>query len=252
MKIKSIKKLNNKYKIILEDNKEIITYDEVIIKNNILYKKELNEEIIEEIEKQNNYYETYNNILKLIKNKLRSESEIIEYMNKKEIEKNTQKEILEKLKNTKLINDKIYTHAYIHDKISFTPDGPNKIKKELLTKKIDEQIINEELEKINQEEINEKLEKLIIKKLNSNTKYSNTMLKNRLLNHFINLGYEKENILDIIENNIKIDNEIIKKEYIKLEKKLKNKYSEEELKKNIKQKLYQKGFSIDEINNILN
>ncbi len=251
MKIKTIKKLKNKYKIILEDNIEIITYDEVIIKNNILYKKELSEETIKVIEKQNNYYETYNNILKLIKTKLRSESEIIEYMNKTEIEKETQKEILKKLKNLKLINDEIYTHAYIHDKISFTPDGPNKIKKELLTKKIDEQIINQELEKLNQQEINEKLEKLIIKKLNSNTKYSNTMIKNKVLNHFINLGYEKQNILDIIEKNKKTDDEIIKKEYIKLEKKLKNKYSEQELKRNIKQKLYQKGFNLDEINNLL-
>ena len=38
MKISKIQKKNNKYKIILEDNNIIETYDEILIKENILYK----------------------------------------------------------------------------------------------------------------------------------------------------------------------------------------------------------------------
>ena len=76
------------------------------------------------------------------------------------------------------------------------------------------------------------------------------MLKQKLINYFMNLGYEKNDIVDIIENNQTQNNEIIKKEYNKIYNKLKNKYEGEELKRNIKQKLYQKGFSIDEINNV--
>ena len=44
MKINKIQKKNNKYKIILEDKTVIETYDEIIIKENILYKKEITEE----------------------------------------------------------------------------------------------------------------------------------------------------------------------------------------------------------------
>ena len=76
MKILGIKKQNNKYKIKLEDNITIETYDEVIIKNNILYKKEIDEELKNKIEEENKYYETYNEIVKLINKKLRSEKEI--------------------------------------------------------------------------------------------------------------------------------------------------------------------------------
>ena len=68
----------------------------------------------------------------------------------------------------------------------------------------------------------------------------------------MNLGYEKSDIVDIIENNQTHNNEIIKKEYNKLYNKLKNKYQDETLKRNIKQKLYQKGFDIEEINKIVN
>lgn len=250
MKINKIQRKNNKYKIILEDNTIIETYDEVIIKENILYKKEITEDLKHKIEKENQYYDIYNNILKYIKTKLRSETEIREYIRKNEIDKKIEEDIINKLKSTKLIDDNIYVHAYIHDKIMFTNDGPLKIKKDLLKNKIDVTLIEDELEKLDREELQEKLKKLVLKKMNTNTKYSNNMLKQKLINYFMNLGYEKSDIVDIIENNQTQNNEIIKKEYNKIYNKLKNKYEGEELKRNIKQKLYQKGFSIDEINNV--
>ena len=47
------------------------------------------------------------------------------------------------------------------------------------------------------------------------------------------------------------DNTIIKKEYEKLFNKLSRKYKDKELYSQIKNKLYQKGFSYDEINNYI-
>ena len=250
MKIMKIQKKNNKYKIILEDNNIIETYDEVIIKENILYKKEMTDELKSKIEKENKYYEIYNNILKYIKTKLRSEYEIREYIKKNEIDKITEENLINKLKDSKLIDDKTYTYAYIHDRMKFSNDGPYKIKKELIKNKIEENIIEEELNKIDKEEIYEKLKKQILKKLSANTKYSNNMIKQKLINYFITQGYEKQMIIEILENNLVSNTNILKKEYDKLYNKYKNKYDEYELKKVIKKRLYQKGFSIDEINNI--
>lgn len=250
MKIINIKKQNNKYKIKLEGNITIETYDEVIIKNNILYKKEIDENLKEKIEEENKFYNTYNEIVKLINKKLRSEKEIKEIMNKKEIK--NQEELINKLKSSNLINDELYAKAYIHDRISFSNDGINKIKKELVNQEIDEDIIENELNKIDRKDQKEKLEKLIIKKLNTNTKYSNKIMKQKITNYFINLGYDKEEINEILNREQIDNNEIIKKEYNKLINKYKTKYEEEKLKYIIKQKLYQKGFNIEEINNLVN
>ena len=57
MKIKKVRKQGTKYKIILENNDVITTYDEVIIKNNILYKKEINLDLLNRILEENKYYE---------------------------------------------------------------------------------------------------------------------------------------------------------------------------------------------------
>lgn len=250
MKIINIKKQKNKYKIKLEGNITIETYDEVIIKNNILYKKEIDENLKEKIEEENKFYNTYNEIVKLINKKLRSEKEIKEIMNKKEIK--NQEELINKLKSSNLINDELYAKAYIHDRISFSNDGINKIKKELVNQEIDEDIIENELNKIDRKDQKEKLEKLIIKKLNTNTKYSNKIMKQKITNYFINLGYDKEEINEILNREQIDNNEIIKREYNKLINKYKTKYEEEKLKYIIKQKLYQKGFNIEEINNLVN
>ncbi len=250
MKIINIKKQNNKYKIRLDENITIETYDDIILKYNILYKKEIDENLKEKIEEENKFYETYNEIVKLINKKLRSEKEIKEIMNKKEIK--NQEGLLTKLKSTNLINDELYAKAYIHDKISFSNDGINKIKKDLINQEIQEDIIESEIEKINRVEQKQKLEKLIMKKLKANTKYSDKIMKQKITNYFINLGYDKEDINEIL-NAITTDNdEIIKKEYNKLINKYKTKYDEEKLKYIIKQKLYQKGFNIEEINKLIN
>ena len=95
------------------------------------------------------------------------------------------------------------------------------------------------------------MEKLILKKINSNTKYSNNYLKNKIVNEMINLGYEKNNIIDILDNNLKNDNSILEKEFNKIYNKLNKKYEGSELNKRVEQKLYSKGFNISEIKKMI-
>lgn len=251
MKILNIKKQGSKYKIKLEDSSIIETYDEVIIKNNILYKKEITDELKEKITKENNYYKIYNDVIKYINKKIRSEKEIREYINKKEINNQEKEKIIEDLKQSKLINDSVYAKAYIHDKMCLSNFGINKIKNELIKEGIDENIIEEELNIIDNNEL-EKLEKLITKKIKTNKKYSEKIMKQKITNEFIKLGYNKEDIENILEKEKIEDNTIIEKEYNKLYNKYKLKLDDEKLKYTIKQKLYQKGFDIEDINQIIN
>ena len=94
-------------------------------------------------------------------------------------------------------------------------------------------------------------EKLILKKINSNKKYSNQLLKQKILNEMINLGYDKNSILQILENNLKDNNNILNNEFDRVYNKLKVKYSGNELNNKTKQKLIQKGFSIHDINKLI-
>ena len=246
MKIDKIKKSGKKYKIVLEDGTEIKTFDDVIINYNLLYHKEIDDVLLNKILKDNTYYEVYNKVLNLISKKIRSEKEINEFLDKYDVDKN---KIITKLKSINLINDKLFAKAYISDKINLSNEGIDKIKNDLLKHNIDLNVIEEELSKIDANLIDKKIFKLINKKI-KNSKYTGYKLKYKVVNELINLGYDKYKIIEIYDNlDIKNDN-LINKEYDKLYRQLSKKYSGKELEYKINTKLYNKGFTSEEINNI--
>ena len=249
MKIEKIKKLKNgKYKLELDNEDSIITYDEVILKNNLLYNPKIDDKL-ENLYKDTSYYDIYYKVVKLISKRLRSEKEIIEYLKKNEVEE--YEEILNKLKNINLINDTNFAKAYTYDKVYLSKDGPNKIREELISYGIKSDIIEEVISNVDNDVLNEKLEKLVIKKIKQNNK-STSLFKQKLVYDLLNLGYDREDILLHFDKNYKSNSSIIKKDYDKLYKKLSLKYDENKLKYEIKNKLYQKGYSKEEIEGLIN
>ncbi len=246
MLITKIQKKGSKYKIYL-DNEVIDTYDEIILKYNLLYKKELTDDLKEKIIKENNYYENYHKAMDFINKRLRSEYEVLNYLNKIDCHDSTS--IIEKLKSIGLINDEAFAKAYVNDKINLSLDGPDKIRNNLKKLKVDNDIIDKALSNIDENIILEHIKKLINKKIKS-TKYTGYVLKNKITIYLINLGYSKyliNKVLDNMELNNNLDGEMEK-----IYKKLSLKYQDDELKLKLKQKLYSKGFSAEKINEFIN
>ena len=251
MKIDKIEKLkDNKYKITI-DGEVITTFDDVILDNNLLFKKEIDIELYNIIIKDTEYYTGYNKVVKYILKRRRSEKEIKEYLIKLQLKENDIAKIINKLKSINLINDREYCKAFINDKVNLSKQGINKIRLNLLQQDIPIEIIEEELKKIDSDILNNRLEKLIIKKIDSNRKYSKNILKQRILNEMINLGYNKETILDILDENIRDDQNIIEKEFEKIYNKFSKKYTGNELNIKIKQKLLSKSFNSEDIDSLI-
>ena len=239
MKIIKYKKMsNNKYKVFLENNENIVLHENIILKYNLLIEKNIDN--LEKLQRDNNNYLIYDMALKYINIKMRSKYEIYNYLIKK-CDKKIVDETIEKLKENGYINDRQYVKSFIVDKINLNKYGENRIKSELLKLKIDENIINEELENINEDDIINNLETLIDKKMKSNKTYAGDVLKQKLLSDFMNKGYKKEDILKILDNKDLSNDDLYEKEYNKLYNKYQKKYSSEQLEYIIKQKLYQKG-----------
>lgn len=251
MKIKSYKKIGNKYRIFFDSGDVIDTYDDVIVNGNFLYKKDLSQDDIDYINSQNVFYDLYNKVLVFIK-KLHSEYEVKCFIDKFDVTDSVKGSIFSKLKDLNLIDDRIYVRAYVHDKFFLSNDGPNKIRRNLLSSGVDSSIIDSEILKIGHDEVFSKLNKLISKKMNLNIKCSSSVLKKKLLSYFVNLGYDSEDISSILDSIDINTDDVLKKEYDKLFNKMKNKYDDKELEYKIRQKLYQKGFNLDEINGLFN
>lgn len=251
MKIEGVKKTKSgKYKITFDNNETLSTYDDVILNNGLLFHKEVDSDLLDKLNIETSYYDIYNKTIKFISRKLRSEKEIKLFLDKNNVNSSDKKKIINKLKEIRLINDEVFANAYTQDRINLSTDGPYKIKNELIKNDIDEDTINEVMSKIDEDIVYEKLVKLIVKKINSNHNKSNYMLKQKIVGDMLNLGYSKEMIVEIIDNNLKSNKNVIENEYKKLYRKLERKYEGEELERQVRIKLMQKGFSSDDINNI--
>jgi len=252
MKIKKIKKLSsNKYKIEFEDAESIITYDNVILENNILLKKEIDSETYIKLSSQNSYYEIYNKAVKYIVTKLRSEKEIKEYIKKYTEEPELTNKIIEQLRKEGLLNEERYIKAFIEDKANLTMWGPYKIERELEKHEVNMEYVKNVLEKYDLKLFEDKIEKLISKKEKANKKCSSYMLKQKMERELVELGYPKDMIKEKLSSLSIDENEIVSKEIDKMYKKLSKKYIDQQLYYQLKQKMMQKGFSYESINNAL-
>jgi len=234
---------NNKYKF-----NDLILYEEVVIKHNLLYKKEVSN--LDEIIKDNYYYEIYNVSLKYINKKIRSHEELKVYLLNKDYDINIIESVLSKLKSINVLNDELYCKSYINDKLYLTKYGIGKIKNDLLNQKINIDLIDKSITSEMIEYSDNKFNKLLDKYIKAHKNKSKNELRNKVFTYFINLGYDYEVIkekFNLFE--IKVSSVDIKKEYDKLYKKYKNKYKGYELDNYIKNRMYQKGFSFEEIDN---
>lgn len=230
----------SKYKITL-DNEEILLYEDIIIKYDILLKKDVTNFEKEKYLKENIYYDNYYKAIKYINIRLRSEKEINEYLLKNNNNKDDINNIILTLKNQGYINDSLFAKSYINDSINMKLNGPLKIENELRKLGIDDYIINNELQTFTKEIQEEKINKYINKQVKSNHNKSLYILKQKILNNLISLGYNREDIINKLDS-ISIDEKLIyEKEYNKIYNSLSKKYSGYELEQKIRQKLYQKG-----------
>ena len=252
MKITKFKKVGvGKYKIYIDNGTTEIFYEDVIVNNNLLLNKELTNDKLSKLIKDNYKASIYSLAYNYISKSLRSKKEIEEYLTKKGYDPNLVLEVIKTLIKKDYINDFSYAKSFINDRINITNYGPYKIKKDLFDKGINEEIIHEVFEDIDNDIFNNKLSNLINKYFKLNNKKASAILKMKALNYFVNLGYSKEQVIfELDKIVINSNSDYIKKEYDKLYSKYSKKYKEEYLENFIRNKLYQKGFSIDDLDKI--
>ena len=191
--IKYEKKTDNKYQIYLENDKKITIHEDVILKNKLLFKKEIDAELLETLLNDNENYDIYNKCVKYISVRLRSVNEIKEYMQRKNIDNDLIIKTIDKLTENNLLNDEVFTKAFIKDKLNFTTMGPYRVELELKKHHIDTNIINKYIHEIDYDFLEEKINKQINKLIKNSKNKPN--LKNKIYHNLLQLGYPSEIIL---------------------------------------------------------
>lgn len=248
MKILKYKKTTkDRYRIELDSGRELLLYEDVILKFELLLKKEVLESEIINIELFNQECDVYHVALENINHRFKSIYDTKEFLRKKDYPIYLIDKAINKLINQGYLNDRLFVKSYINNQIMTTNKGPYKIKRELEGHMVDCNVVDEELAVFDEERQIEKINKVAVRLYKSNRNKGGSVLKRKIVNDLVNLGYDSSVILKVISDfDFSNNMEIVKKEYDKLYKKLSRKYSGKELEYKIKEKLYQKGLSYEE------
>ena len=248
MKVIKYKKMaNSRYKVYLDENHELLLYEDVILKYNLLIRKDIDEKLIIEMDKYNQECDVYYVALNSIKNRFRSVYELRSILLKKEYPIDLVNSAIDKLIKQGYLNDRSYCKSFINNQMITTNNGPFKIIRQLNEKKVDSSIIDEEISIFDDEEQILRIKKLIDRGIKSNHTKGGVVLKQKIYNDLKNLGYD----ISLINNTINLyefgnNSDIAKKEYDKLYRKYIKKYSGDELKYKIREKMYLKGLNYEE------
>ena len=156
---KYTKMKSNKYKVLFDDI-EVKLYDDVIIKYQLLRKKEITDEEFQEITEYNDRLEAYYKALKYISNKLRTEKEVFNYLDKV-YSKSVIRETIERLKQDGYLNKEVYLKSYLADQINLSNNGPEKIKKDLVKLGFTDEEFRERIDDIKDEVWLNKIEYIV-------------------------------------------------------------------------------------------
>lgn len=248
MKIVKYKKgSKGRYKVYLEDGKELSFYEEVILKFNLLLSKEINDDTLMLADQYNQECDVYYVALHNLESHYKSVYELREWLKRKEYPEELIEKAIDKLMEQGYLNDEMYAKSYVNTQMITTNKGPYRLKRELEEKKITPEIIENALGNYTEEEQEARIRKVIDKSLHSNHNKGGIVLKQKIYSQLQILGYDVFLINSIISQYSFSNNpEMVKKEYEKLKRKYSRKYEGEMLEKVIKEKLYLKGLRYEE------
>jgi regulatory protein len=247
--ITDIKKLKSGYKVTFDDefvsNIELDIFIKYHLKPGISLEKDVYYEMLKENDK---LYYTKLGVLKL--KKMQTKKELQDYLVDKGCNYHLAQALVSNFEKKRYVNDDEYARLYIEMKKYVY--GPKLITSNLSKKGLDQSIIKKHLEQIDEYEI---LSVLVKKKYIS---YKQKTQKQALIstrNHLLTKGYKRE-IIDTLLMHIKQEfprdeSQLLEKSFDKLYEKYKDKKQGYELKAFLKQKLYQKGFEMNDIEAIL-
>lgn len=244
--VKYKKKKNNKYLITLSNGDSLELFEEVILKNNLLIKKDIDSSDINFIINDQQFYSCYYDILKMIRVRPRSIYEVKTKMIKDKYDEELVLDVIEKVKKQGYLDDKLFATSYINNQIITTNHGPRRISSDLKKKGVSSSVINEVISIYDNYVEEEKVSKIIDKMIKSNRNKGNNYLRRKIYNDLLRDGFSKSIVDKVISSKeFGDDSEIKAREYEKIKARLQKKYSGNELEYKINDALIKKGFNIN-------
>lgn len=228
--------------------------EDVLIQFGLRKGLELHDELITKITFEDEVKKALHMCYDFLSHRMRSEHEVVTYLKKKEIDERIIAQVVKQLRKQNYVNDLEFAKSYIRDKKRLATKGPLLIVKELKEKGVREDDSRQALVEYSDEEQLEAAVQFITKKAKHATKESQKALRQKLGLQLQQKGFTYDIIQEALsklpEQSAEDEREALRKQAEKAHQRYK-KYTGFDYTRRMKQYLYSKGFSIEQINDVI-
>lgn len=258
-KITTQKQSIERFNIYLDDGqgeKYAFSVDQdILIKYNLQKGKEIDELDIQELQYGDLSKKAYNKALEFLSYRMRSIKEVAEHLTKKEFTDTIIQDVIYKLKEYNYVDDLEFATAYVRTQKQTNGKGPSVLKRELIGKGINPDLIEQALLEYKDDDQLQEATRHAEKLLKKNNKISTVQLKQKIEQHLIRKGFPYDIISKVLDEvQYEQDESEEWTALVKHAEKAQRKYQNEDpyqYKVKMKQFLYRKGFSIELIEKFL-
>nr|WGD60366.1 recombination regulator RecX [Bacillus velezensis] len=254
-KISTQKKNTERFNIFLDEKYAFSVDADVLVRFDLKKGKELDELDILEIQHGDDVKKAFNRAVEFLSYRMRSEKEVRDHLKKKETPDMVISEVIHKLYDYRYLNDKEFAEAYASTHKKTNGKGSDVLFRELKAKGIDDDTIKETLSAFTFDEQIQEALKHIGKILKKDKKLSTKEIRQRAQMQLQRKGFPFDVINAALEqteyeNDDEAEMEALKAHAEKAIRKYRYDGSYESGMK-VKQYLFRKGFSIDDIDQFL-
>lgn len=116
------------------------------------------------------------------------------------VEPSASQGVLQKLIDSKFIDDSRYAEAFVRDKMRFSGWGLFKLRAALRNKGISPEIIEETLRQLDRSSLSDRLRTRLEQKMRTVKASSRYELKTKLMRYGASLGYDFESVADVVDS----------------------------------------------------
>jgi len=259
-RITTQKRSKHRYNIFIDDNQGeqygFSVDEDILIEFGLRKGLELDEAMMRKLVQQDSIHKSYDQAIRYLGYRMRTEKEIRDYLLKKEVDREHITEIMNKLSSRKLLNDKEFAIAFVNTRIQTTTKGPGLVEKELMQKGVTQQIARQAVEQYTYGIQYEKAMKVAEKKIRQSSKHSFNKQLDQMQSTLIRNGFTRDVINDVRseyreETDQDAELEALQHHGERLLRRYQGKYDDYELRNKLKEGLYRQGFSIGMIEDAL-
>ncbi len=227
----------------------------VIIKFGLKKGMDLDDLLYTEICFEDDIRKSYNQALHYLGRRMRSEAEIRQFLKEKDVDPPIIQEVILKLYQYKFIDDEQYALAFVRTQMNTTDKGPVLIRQELKDKGIKAALIDKAIDQFPFAAQLETAQKLCRKLTSRKSRDSERILKQKIEQMLIRKGFDYTIISEAVSETAGMEKNDEMEALRYQAQKLHRKYEGEsgyDYERKMKQALFRKGFSLEQIEDYLN